>query len=32
MSGDTIFFFAWLACVVAVLCDYFARELKGGAR
>ena len=32
MNGDTIFFFAWLAAVVAILCDYFASELKGGAK
>lgn len=32
MNGDTIFFFAWLAVVAVILCNYFARELKGGAR
>jgi hypothetical protein len=30
MSGDTIFFFAWLAGVVAILAANFTRELKGG--
>ncbi len=29
MNADTIFAFAWMAGVVAVLCDYFTRELKG---
>ena len=32
MSGDLIFFFAWLAVVVAVFADFAWRELKGGAR
>ena len=29
MNADTIFVFACKAGVVAVHCDYFARELKG---
>lgn len=32
MSGDTIFFFAWLAFTVAVFADFAVRELKGGAK
>lgn len=29
MDADNIFFFAWLAAVAAILCNYFAKELKG---
>lgn len=32
MSGDTIFFFAWLAIWLPVFAAYCRRELKGGAR
>lgn len=29
MDGDTIFFFAWLAAVVALFANYARRELSG---
>ena len=32
MSGDEIFFFAWLAATAAIFADFCAGELKGGAR
>ena len=32
MNADTIFFFAWLAVVAALIGNLAWRELKGGAR
>ena len=28
MNGDTIFFFAWLAAVVAIFANYCIHEIK----